>query len=132
MTNKFLQTSCFVLLWNSPGSVLVKSPSPPQNNSRVNTTDVISVLKHVLFYSQVPVDQQEVPAENAHQPTRLESFFAITKSLILRALIFYFITSFFRRPAPTPADQAGSTAPVKLPAFNYFENGSIMVNEDEF
>lgn len=84
------------------------------------------------FYLQVPVDQPEPPAENPNQPTRLESFFAITKSLILRALIFYFITSFFRRPAPTPADQAGSTAPVKLPAFNYFENGSIMVNEDEF
>lgn len=76
---------------------------------------------------EVPVVAQPEPGPGQeHQPTRLESFMAVTKSLILRALVFYFITSFFRRPAATPADQGGATAPAKLPAFNYFENGSIM------
>uniref|UniRef100_A0A1B6G4Q6 Cleft lip and palate transmembrane protein 1 n=1 Tax=Cuerna arida TaxID=1464854 RepID=A0A1B6G4Q6_9HEMI len=75
---------------------------------------------------EASVDQQQAQQDNGQQPTRLESFFAITKSLLIRAVIFYIITSFFRRPAPTPVEQGGATAPVKLPAFNYFENGSLM------
>uniref|UniRef100_A0A1B6C3W8 Cleft lip and palate transmembrane protein 1 n=1 Tax=Clastoptera arizonana TaxID=38151 RepID=A0A1B6C3W8_9HEMI len=73
--------------------------------------------------------------QQQQQPTRLESFFAVTKSLIIRAIIIYFITSFFRRPAQTPGE-VGSVAPAKLPAFNLFENGTIMdmyvfLTEDE-
>ncbi|KAJ1519561.1 hypothetical protein ONE63_004839 [Megalurothrips usitatus] len=67
--------------------------------------------------------------QDARQPTGMESFMAITKSLIIRALVIYFITSFFRRPQPT----APSTDPVtgvqtkaSLPAFNLFENGTAM------
>lgn len=35
-------------------------------------------------------------AQQARQPTAGESFMSITKSLIIRAIIIYFITSFFR------------------------------------
>lgn len=73
-------------------------------------------------------------------PSRLESFFAITKSLIIRALIIYFITSFFRRPAapttdPTPG-AGGAAAVARTPAWNIFTNGTpldlyVYVSEDE-
>ncbi|KAL1122303.1 hypothetical protein AAG570_003708 [Ranatra chinensis] len=51
-------------------------------------------------------------------------FLDITKSLILRALFIYFITSFFRRPATTP--DSGMSAPAKPPAYNIFDNGTLM------
>ncbi|XP_075224777.1 putative lipid scramblase CLPTM1 [Lycorma delicatula] len=74
-------------------------------------------------------------ARQQYQPTKLESFFAITKSLIIRALVIYFISSFFRRPATQP-DQQGGTIPSRVPAFNIFENGTLMdmyvyLSEDE-
>lgn len=92
---------------------------------------------------QEPSDQQnvvETPNQQGqqHQPTKLESFFAITKSLIIRALIIYFITSFFRKPAPTtPANSVNDSGSVaKTPAWNIFPNGTILdmyvyVSEDE-
>ena len=57
----------------------------------------------------------------------MESFFAVTKSLILRALIIYFITSFFRRPqTPEPSkDGDTSQAVASPPAWNFFENGTM-------
>nr|CAD7425293.1 unnamed protein product [Timema monikensis] len=63
-----------------------------------------------------------------YQPTKLESFFAVTKSLIIRALVIYFITSFFRRPSTTdaPVTSADGSSPAKIPAFNLFENGTVM------
>ncbi|XP_055920317.1 putative lipid scramblase CLPTM1 [Eupeodes corollae] len=69
-------------------------------------------------------------AENPRLPSKLESFFAVTKSLILRALIIYFITSFFRKPAPTnEVVEKGSTAAAaagpKINAWNLFENGTL-------
>lgn len=63
--------------------------------------------------------------ETRPEQPRGTSFFEIAKGLIIRALFIYFITSFFRRPQ-TPVDQKGA-AVTKLPAFNYFENGTIMV-----
>lgn len=67
------------------------------------------------------------------QPGQLESFFAVTKSLIIRALVIYFITSFFRKPAPTAPtavdDPTGVktavAAGVRPPAWNYFDNGTL-------
>ncbi|EDV30818.1 uncharacterized protein Dana_GF14857 [Drosophila ananassae] len=61
------------------------------------------------------------------QPTRMESFFAMTKSLILRALIIYFVSSFFRRPQPNAGqgqDKSVANAGPKISAWNYFENGT--------
>lgn len=67
------------------------------------------------------IDQQR----QQYQPSKLESFFAITKTLIIRALLIYFITSFFRRPSSTPETSSGNF-PSKAPAFNIFENGTVM------
>ncbi|XP_063235819.1 putative lipid scramblase CLPTM1 isoform X2 [Bacillus rossius redtenbacheri] len=75
-----------------------------------------------------------------YQPTKLESFLAITKTLIVRGLIIYFITSFFRQPASVPNSSSRSdvsgTAP-RIPATNIFENGTVMdmyvyVSESEY
>lgn len=63
----------------------------------------------------------------------MESFMAMAKSLIIRGLVIYLISSFFRKPgASTPAtpntsgEPGQSVAPVtKIPAWNYFENGTI-------
>lgn len=69
--------------------------------------------------------QQERP-EILQQPSRLESFFALTKSFIIRALLIYFITSFFRRPQPNPQQQGDTAAAVRShAAFNFFENGTM-------
>lgn len=67
------------------------------------------------------------------QPGQLESFFAVTKSLIIRALVIYFITSFFRKPAPTAPIGVDDPTGVKTavaagarpPAWNYFDNGTL-------
>lgn len=60
----------------------------------------------------------------------MESFFSITKSLIVRALIIYFVSSFLRKPAPEVTPEANSpnaaTTPVqKIPAWNFFVNGTL-------
>lgn len=56
----------------------------------------------------------------------MESFFAMTKSLILRALIIYFVSSFFRRPAPATENNAKTPAGTpKMHAWNLFENGTM-------
>lgn len=69
-----------------------------------------------------PEGQPQVPPAS-----KLESFFAMTKSLILRALIIYFVSSFFRKGTPTTSTNPKSdvaTGP-KLHAWNYFENGTL-------
>ncbi|KAK2583559.1 hypothetical protein KPH14_009512 [Odynerus spinipes] len=69
------------------------------------------------------VDEQR----KKYQPSRLESFFAITKSLIIRALIVYFISFLFRRPQPESNSQSvsgGNNVP-RLQAVNIFENGTL-------
>lgn len=71
-------------------------------------------------------------------PSRLESFFALSKSLVIRAVIIYFITSFFRRPqtpAVMPEGETGVGGVKQPPSWNYFENGtmfdlSFYVSED--
>uniref|UniRef100_A0A1Q3F8K8 Putative conserved plasma membrane protein n=1 Tax=Culex tarsalis TaxID=7177 RepID=A0A1Q3F8K8_CULTA len=74
-------------------------------------------------------DQQAAAVDAAaqRQPSRMESFFAITKSLILRALVIYFISSFFRKPAPdAPVNQAGGgDAKSRITAWNLFDNGTM-------
>ncbi|XP_064546578.1 putative lipid scramblase CLPTM1 [Drosophila montana] len=63
--------------------------------------------------------------QQQQQPSRAESFFAMTKSLILRALIIYFVSSFFRRPqSNTNQEQSVANAGPKITAWNYFENGT--------
>lgn len=71
-------------------------------------------------------DQAAQAQGQAQQPSRLESFFAITKSLILRALVIYFISSFFRKPAPdAPVNNQSGVGQSKITAWNLFENGTM-------
>lgn len=83
---------------------------------------------------QLPANAQG-QQQQQQQPTKLESFFAITKSLILRALVIYFISSFFRRPAPDAAVNQTGAAKSKITAWNLFDNGTmfdlhVYVSED--
>ncbi|XP_055640174.1 putative lipid scramblase CLPTM1 isoform X2 [Toxorhynchites rutilus septentrionalis] len=75
----------------------------------------------------VAANNQAVNAQQARQPTKLESFFAITKSLILRALVIYFISSFFRKPATDTANTQPGNVPgkSKVMAWNLFDNGTM-------
>lgn len=68
---------------------------------------------------------QQLTAAEARQPTRLESFFAVTKSLILRALVIYFISSFFRKPQTPTTPVVGTPEGPRHKAWNLFENGVI-------
>ncbi|KAK7086896.1 Cleft lip and palate transmembrane protein 1 like protein [Halocaridina rubra] len=90
-------------------------------------------------------DGVAIPAQNAEQqarqPTAGESFMAITKSLIIRAIIIYFITSFFRRPQQPTGQQSGTEGQPdqsgRMPAVNAFQDGSyldlyVYISESEF
>lgn len=88
----------------------------------------------VTANGQLPANAQG-QQQQQQQPTKLESFFAITKSLILRALVIYFISSFFRRPAPDAAVNQTGAAKSKITAWNLFDNGTmfdlhVYVSED--
>lgn len=81
-----------------------------------------------LVAAAVEGDQQAAAnGAQQRQPSRMESFFAITKSLILRALVIYFISSFFRKPAPdAPVNQTGGdVGKSRITAWNLFENGTM-------
>ncbi|KAJ6645868.1 Cleft lip and palate transmembrane protein 1 [Pseudolycoriella hygida] len=90
-------------------------------NETVNSSSGSSESDNLVAQDGAVPNQQR-------QPTQLESFFAITKSLIIRALIIYFISSFFRRPSGTSV-QSGKDGTVgvdtRVPAWNLFDNGTI-------
>lgn len=74
-------------------------------------------------------DETEANAENNEQrqkaqQSRLESFFTITKSLIIRALIIYFISSLFRRSDNNPKSP-NAVGDARLQAVNIFSNGTL-------
>jgi hypothetical protein len=65
----------------------------------------------------------------------MESFFSITKSLIIRALIIYFITSLFRKPSAPQTNNTGAPTPT-FTAKNIFTDGTpltlhVYVTENE-
>lgn len=95
--------------------------SEEENNSTVSPSEGEPLVEQNNADGTVQEGQAGQPQQ---QPSRAESFFAITKSLILRALIIYFISSFFRRPAPE-ANVNQSAAKSKINAWNLFENGTI-------
>ncbi|XP_053693781.1 putative lipid scramblase CLPTM1 [Sabethes cyaneus] len=64
--------------------------------------------------------------EQQRQPSKLESFFAITKSLIVRALIIYFISTIFRRPGQNAENEKYNDAVKnRLVAWNLFDNETV-------
>ncbi|XP_060531423.1 putative lipid scramblase CLPTM1 [Cylas formicarius] len=86
-----------------------------------------------VVHNQVPIAQDEtnqsVSGENQNgtiqqqrQPSRLESFLTVAKSLVIRMVIIYFITSFFRAPKPPVTNLTDSPAPVTQ-AKNIFRDG---------
>lgn len=99
--------------------------APTQGNNQVTKLINPHWNRELITFLFIPSQQQGEQAEQ-RQPSHLESFLGITKTLIVRALIIYLITSFFRRPQP---DNQSSTAPAlaKTTAFNIFENGAFLV-----
>nr|CAG4645411.1 EOG090X032C [Lynceus sp. MCZ IZ 141354] len=71
---------------------------------------------------EVAADGQQ---EQQQPPAPRESFLSIAKSLIVRAMIIYFITSMFRRPQQ-PASSPGPGFKGALPSSNLYENGTSM------
>ncbi|XP_069956369.1 putative lipid scramblase CLPTM1 isoform X2 [Cherax quadricarinatus] len=89
---------------------------------------IVAMADTAAATAATPAPAQE--GQQARQPTAGESFMAITKSLIIRAIIIYFITSFFRRPAQPTGPQGGAEGQVdptgRIPAINLFEDGTNM------
>lgn len=54
-----------------------------------------------------------------------QSFFALTKTLIVRGIIIYAISSFFRRPAQAPQTTVGGPAVAPHTATNIYSNGTL-------
>ncbi|GFT57824.1 cleft lip and palate transmembrane protein 1 homolog [Nephila pilipes] len=103
--------------------------------SSEENTAVASVSENANAPQAREGDGQNAQSPPAQNPPVQHSFWSILKGIILRAVIIYFITSFFRRPqTPTPAAQ-NSGMPTKT-SQNLFENGTIMdlyvyVSEEE-
>lgn len=78
---------------------------------------------------QAQAEQQDNNAQRP--PSRFESFISVTRTLIIRALIIYFITNFFRKQTPTtpPAGESGQPGQARLPASNFFPNGTLFVSK---
>ncbi|XP_043499440.1 cleft lip and palate transmembrane protein 1 homolog [Polistes fuscatus] len=103
------------------------------DNNQQNGDLVATELNNEERDVNAEVDEQR----KKYQPTHLESFFAITKSLIIRALIIYFISSLFRRPQTdnTQISNSGNNVP-KIHAINIFKNWTLFdlhvyMSEDE-
>lgn len=92
---------------------------------KMYSPEEISILNAILQI--VPENEA---ATQQPQPTKLESFFALTKSLIIRALIIYFVSSFLRKPSTTTdvnSNQSGvqSSTRSSIAASNLFQNGTL-------
>lgn len=61
------------------------------------------------------------------QQGRFNMFFGVVKTLIVRSLIIYFITSMFKKPTTAPTE--GGVAPIdSVPNVNLFEFGTNFVS----
>ncbi|XP_050430541.1 putative lipid scramblase CLPTM1 [Adelges cooleyi] len=77
----------------------------------------------------------EPAQEEQPQQGRFNMFFSVVKTLIVRSLIIYFITSMFKKPAPAPSPGGASLDTV--PYTNLFEFGTpfdmyVYLSEDKF
>ncbi|KAJ0175585.1 hypothetical protein K1T71_008744 [Dendrolimus kikuchii] len=102
-----------------------------ENDNVVNEASALSTANEVDINAQIDEERRRM------QPTKLESFFAIAKSLIIRALAIYFITSMFRQPSAPKPDVNNPPGTVRVPAVNMFSNGTILdmycyLSEKEF
>jgi len=110
-------------------SLLILSSNPEVRGSI--TEDLNLEVQMLTFCPTFQFAAQVARERERYQPTKLESFFAILKTLIIRGLIVYFIASFFRRQAAVEPGPGG-VGPAKVPAFNIFENGTVMVGRIKY
>lgn len=79
---------------------------------------------------QPSFNEQVDRARAEYQPTPMEKFMALVKSLILRALMIYFLMTFWRsstKPAAQTGSGSGAQAPASLASSNIFINGTELV-----
>ncbi|CAG7785118.1 unnamed protein product [Allacma fusca] len=76
---------------------------------------------------ELSFNEQVDRAREQYQPTRMEKFMALAKSLILRGLIIYFVMTFIRGNANKPQatnSTGGAPAPASLASTNIYPNGT--------
>ena len=61
----------------------------------------------VCYYLQEVLDAQIAAEREQYQPSAMEKFMSIVKSMMMRGLVIYFFMSMFRRQPP-PSGQAGA------------------------
>lgn len=76
-----------------------------------------------IFKIDVKAENATQAQQQGQQQTTFQSFIAIAKSLFLRAIVIYFITSFIRKNT-TPTDTVTTS---KIAANNIFDNGTLLV-----
>ncbi|KAJ8976025.1 hypothetical protein NQ317_003566 [Molorchus minor] len=104
------------------------SETQKENNASTNGSTVVAQNSPEGTFTSENGNVQ--PAVAQRQPTKLESFFAVLKSLIVRGLIIYFITSFFRSPQTPKVSENGIKAP-QTAARNVFPDGTALELKNE-
>ncbi|ODN05589.1 Cleft lip and palate transmembrane protein 1 [Orchesella cincta] len=87
---------------------------------------------------ELTFDEQVDAARAQYQPSPWEKFLALAKSLFLRAIMIYFLMTFWRtnsKPAQTASSGGGAQAPASLASSNIFINGTelemyVYISED--
>lgn len=79
-----------------------------------------------MFYFKAG-DVEPTPGEQPQpQQGRFNMIFSVAKTLIVRSLIIYFITSMFKKPTTAPSE--GANPIDSVPHVNYFEFGTHFVS----
>ncbi|XP_034826753.1 putative lipid scramblase CLPTM1 [Maniola hyperantus] len=115
----------------------VSEENPSETEDKLIPSDATSRQIDSIADENVDINEQIDEQRRRMQPTKLESFFAVTKSLIIRALVVYFITSLFRQPSAPKPDINSPPGVVRTPAINMFANGTVLdmysyISEKEF
>jgi len=99
---------------------------PPEPEGNPEEGEEETALEEAPPPEELSFNEQVDRARAQYQPTPLEKFLALAKSLILRALVIYFVMTFIRgssnkAPATTPS---GEPLPPKLVSTNIYPNGT--------
>uniref|UniRef100_A0A0K2TD77 Cleft lip and palate transmembrane protein 1 homolog [Ceratitis capitata] n=1 Tax=Lepeophtheirus salmonis TaxID=72036 RepID=A0A0K2TD77_LEPSM len=92
-----------------------------ENDLQVAPADSGRSVGEEILNNQINAERER------YQPTGLEKFFAILKSLLIRVMIIYFISQFFRRPQPQNTTGASSNpgGSTHVPASNLYQTGTL-------